>query len=71
MRLALLGIMIGSACASGLTRLVARFLFGVKPRDPAVFISVPVILLHVVLPPVWFPARRATRIDPVEALRHE
>ena len=50
---------------------VATFLFGVKERDVAVFIAVPVILIVVSLIAVWLPARRATRIDPVIALRAE
>jgi predicted permease len=71
LRLTVIGIMLGAASALGLVRLIASFLFGVKPRDPAVFVSVPVILLAVALLAAWFPARRATRIDPAEALRHE
>ncbi len=46
MRLALVGVVLGIAAAFGLTRLIATFLFGVKPWDPAVFVTVPVILLQ-------------------------
>jgi len=71
MRLAGVGIAIGFASSLGLTRLLADFLFGVKPWDPLVFTLVPVILGAVALLAVWLPARRATRIDPVIALRSE
>ncbi len=71
MRLALTGVVIGMAAALGLTRVIASFLFGVKAKDPLVFIAVPVLLSLVALLAVWLPARRATRIDPVKALRYE
>jgi putative ABC transport system permease protein len=71
MRLALAGVAIGIAAAFGLTRLIASFLFGVKTWDPLVFATVPVILTVVAILAVWLPARRATRIDAVTALRHE
>lgn len=71
MRLAIVGVVVGTAAASGLTRLIANQLFGVKPWDPFVFAGIPVLLSAVALFAVWIPARRATRIDPVEALRYE
>jgi putative ABC transport system permease protein len=71
MALALIGVAIGVAGAFGLTRLIASFLFGVKAWDPAVFAIVPLLLSAVALLAVWFPARRATRIDPLNALRYE
>jgi predicted permease len=71
MRLAIIGIVIGVASALGLTTLIASLLFGVQARDPVVFVSVPVLLIVVSLLAVWVPARRATRIDPVNALRCE
>jgi predicted permease len=71
MRLAMIGVAIGIAGAFGLTRVIATFLFGVKERDVAVFTMVAVMLTVVSLLAVWFPARRATRIDPVVALRYE
>jgi putative ABC transport system permease protein len=71
MRLTVTGVLIGIAAAFGLTRLIAGFLFSVKAWDPAVFVSVPLALVAVAFFAVWLPARRATRIDPVDALRYE
>jgi predicted permease len=71
MRLALAGVVLGLGAALGLTRLIAAFLFGVKANDPAVFTSVAALLTMVSFLAVWIPARRATRIDPVVALRYE
>ena len=71
MRLAVTGVAVGMAGAFGLTRLLSTFLFGVRERDPAVFTGVAVVLSLVSLLAVWLPARRATRIDPVIALRYE
>jgi ABC-type antimicrobial peptide transport system permease subunit len=71
MRLALVGVLVGIAAAFGLTRLIANLLFGVKTWDPVVFISVPLILSAVALLAVWIPARRATQVNPVDALRYE
>jgi putative ABC transport system permease protein len=71
MRLAVTGVVLGTAAAFGLTRLISNQLYGVKPWDPFVFVSIPILLSTVALVAVWIPARRATRIDPVEALRYE
>jgi putative ABC transport system permease protein len=71
MRLTFVGVVVGVGAAFGLTRLIASFLFGVKSWDPAVFVSVPVILVAVALLAVWVPASRASRLDPMKALRVE
>jgi predicted permease len=71
MRLTLAGVVVGVAAAFGLTRLIASFLFGVKSWDPAVFIAVPIVLSAVALLAVWLPASRASRLDPMQALRVE
>ena len=71
MRLAIVGVVIGIAAAFGLTRFIASFLFGVKTWDPAVFVTVPVVLGLVALLAVWMPATRASRLDPQQALRIE
>jgi putative ABC transport system permease protein len=71
MRLALIGVVIGTSASFGLTRLLASFLFRVQARDPLVFIGVPLLLSVVALLAVWLPARRATRVSPMDALRCE
>ncbi len=71
MALALIGVVIGVGGAFWLTRFLASFLFGVKAWDPAAFIATPILLSIVALIAIWIPARRATRIDPIQALRFE
>jgi putative ABC transport system permease protein len=71
MGLALAGVVVGLGAAWGVSRLMESLLFGVKPRDPIVFVVVPVALTAVALLAVWLPARRALRVDPAIALRHE
>ena len=71
MKLTLLGMLIGLAASFGLTRLIASFLFGVKTWDPTAFIVVPLVLAAVAMVAVWLPATRASRIEPMRALRIE
>src|SRR5262245_22291601 len=71
MSLALAGIVIGVASAYGLSRFIAAFLFGVKAQDLGVFVGIPLFLTAVVLLAVWIPAVRASRVDPMQALRYE
>jgi putative ABC transport system permease protein len=69
--LALVGIGVGLAAAFWLARTITAFLFGVTPRDPMVFVGVPTLLAAVALLAVWIPAQRASRVDPLIALRYE
>ena len=71
LRLAGIGIALGLAASFGLTRLLSSLLFGVKAGDPVTFAIVAAILGAVALIAAFVPARRATRIDPILALRHE
>ena len=71
MRLALAGVVIGVGAAFGLSKLVASLLYGVKPYDPMVFVSVPIVLSAVALLAVWLPAMKASKLDPMAALRSE
>jgi putative ABC transport system permease protein len=69
--LALLGIVIGIGVGLGVTRGLSRFLFGVSPFDPLTFASVAAVLFFASVAATFFPARRATKVDPVVALRVE
>jgi putative ABC transport system permease protein len=69
--MALCGVGIGLVAALGLARLIAALLFQTSPADPPTFSVVPVLLLGVALLACYLPARRATKVDPIIALRHE
>src|SRR5262249_26859989 len=71
LRVVAAGVVLGLAGAFGVTRVLQRFLFGVTPTDPVAFTVVTLALIAVALTAAWMPARRATRIDPVAALRAE
>jgi ABC-type antimicrobial peptide transport system permease subunit len=71
MTLALVGLAIGLGAAFGIARLITTLLFGVSARDPLVFTAVPALLAAVALLAVWLPARRASSVDPLIALRYE
>jgi ABC-type antimicrobial peptide transport system permease subunit len=71
LRLTILGVAIGLAGAFGLTRLIARLLFGVSATDALTFILIALLLTLVALLACWMPARRATKVDPLVALRNE
>jgi ABC-type antimicrobial peptide transport system permease subunit len=70
-RLVVLGLAIGLAVSVALSRVIASQLWGVSPYDPATLASVAAVLLVTGLVACWVPARRATRVDPLVALRYE
>src|SRR5215510_8625779 len=71
MTLALLGIAVGSASALALTRLMENLLFSVRATDPVTLTLAAAMLAFVALLACWFPARRATKVDPLTSLRHD
>jgi predicted permease len=70
-RLAAVGVVVGIAVALGLGQLVKSMLYGLRPSDPASLVGAAVVLLGVALLAGWVPAMRASRVEPMEALRHE
>ncbi len=71
MRLAGLGIALGLVGAFALTRVLQRLLYEIEPTDPVTFVGVTALLGFVALLACWLPARRAAKVDPIEALRWE
>jgi len=69
--MALIGVAVGVGAALGLTRLMANQLFGVSAHDPLTFAGVAMLLILVAVAACYIPARRALRVDPIIALRHE
>jgi putative ABC transport system permease protein len=70
-RLAVIGIVVGLAGVALVTRVLQNMLFGVKPGDPVTFVAVSIVLAAVALIGSFIPAQRATKVDPVVALRYE
>jgi putative ABC transport system permease protein len=71
LRLMLAGVMVGTVVAFALARVLKSYLFGVEPTDPFTFVAVALPFFVVALFACYFPARRATRVDPMVALRQE
>jgi len=71
MKMAGSGMVIGFVGALALTRLLESLLFGVGPTDPVTFAIIPMLLFAVALLACWLPARRASNVDPMQALRYE
>ena len=71
LKLALIGVALGVSAAIGLTRLMRGVLFGISATDPLTFLGIPILLLVVALLACLIPARRATKVDPLVALRYE
>jgi ABC-type antimicrobial peptide transport system permease subunit len=71
LRIVIAGVIVGLTGATGVTRVLQTFLFGVTPTDPIAFTVVPLLLMAVGLLAAWLPARSATKVDPAVALRSE
>lgn len=65
------GIILGVGGALALTRFLRSLLFEIKPTDPATFVGVAIVLAIIALTACWIPARRAMKVEPMEALRYE
>jgi putative ABC transport system permease protein len=71
LRLAIAGVLIGVALSLAAGRLISTLLFGIRATDPLTFSAVAAMLLATAVFAAWIPARRATRVDPMIALRYE
>jgi len=71
MRLVIIGVAVGLVAALAATRLLRSMLFNVSSSDPLTFVLIALLLLGVSLVAIWIPARRATKVDPIVALRAE
>jgi len=71
MRLATIGLALGLIAAFASTRLLQNLLFGVNPVDPLTFAAIALLLIAVTAAACWFPAHRASKVNPMEALRYE
>jgi len=71
MKLTIVGVLVGVSFAFALTQYIAGYLYEVKPWDPPVFVGIPLLLTIVAMVAIWIPARRASRINPIDALRYE
>ncbi|MBL8167732.1 MAG: FtsX-like permease family protein, partial [Acidobacteria bacterium] len=71
LRLVAIGLAIGLLLSFALTRLIASLLFGVSATDPFTFFGIALALIMTSVLACWLPARRATKVDPLQALRHE
>ena len=71
LRLVITGVVVGIVAAFLLTRLLESMVYGVSPRDPLVFVLVSLVMIAVSLLACYVPARRASRVDPITALRYE
>ena len=69
MTFAILGVILGIAGAFALAKQIASFLFGVTAWDPLVFAMIPAVLIATAMLAIWWPASRATQVDPAAALR--
>jgi ABC-type antimicrobial peptide transport system permease subunit len=70
-RLTIIGVILGLAGAYSLSRFVSSMLYGISAQDPRVFVAAAIALAAVAGAAAWIPARRATRVDPITALREE
>jgi len=70
-QIGIVGVLMGTAASYLTTRALSSMLFGVNPHDPEIFMAVAASLIAVVILASYIPARRATRVDPLVALRYE